>query len=156
MSILDRLGPKRIIIVSSSPQVRYPDYYGIDMSSMEQFIAFKAAMALLEERGMWYLATDVYYKCREQLNKPVAERVNCVKEIYSSFTDQEISDKISELLTPPIVNAEVKIVFQTLDGLHNACPDHPGDWYFSGNYPTPGGILLVNKAFIEYYEKYNK
>lgn len=154
--ILDRLSPKRIVIVSSSPQVRYPDYYGIDMSSMDHFIAFKAALALLEERGMWHLVTDVYCKCREQLTKAPAERVNCVKEIYAPFTEEEISDKIVELLTPPNVKAEVKIVYQTLEGLHKACPNHPGDWYFSGDFPTPGGTLLVNKAFIDYYEQYNK
>jgi len=154
--ILDRLSPKRIVIVSSSPQVRYPDYYGIDMSSMDHFIAFKAALALLEERGMWHLVTDVYCKCREQLTKAPEERVNCVKEIYAPFTEEEISDKIVELLTPPNVKAEVKIVYQTLDGLHKACPNHPGDWYFSGDFPTPGGTLLVNKAFIDYYEQYNK
>ncbi|MBO5812345.1 MAG: amidophosphoribosyltransferase, partial [Bacteroidaceae bacterium] len=154
--ILDRLSPKRIVIVSSSPQVRYPDYYGIDMSSMDHFIAFKAALALLEERGLWHLVTDVYCKCREQLTKAPEERVNCVKEIYAPFTEEEISDKIVELLTPPNVKAEVKIVYQTLDGLHKACPNHPGDWYFSGDFPTPGGTLLVNKAFIDYYEQYNK
>lgn len=154
--ILDRLSPKRIVIVSSSPQVRYPDYYGIDMSSMDHFIAFKAALALLEERGMWHLVTDVYCKCREQLTKAPEERINCVKEIYAPFTEEEISDKIVELLTPPNVKAEVKIVYQTLEGLHKACPNHPGDWYFSGDFPTPGGTLLVNKAFIDYYEQYNK
>lgn len=154
--ILDRLSPKRIVIVSSSPQVRYPDYYGIDMSSMDHFIAFKAALALLEERGLWHIVTDVYCKCREQLTKAPEERVNCVKEIYAPFTEEEISDKIVELLTPPNVKAEVKIVYQTLDGLHKACPNHPGDWYFSGDFPTPGGTLLVNKAFIDYYEQYNK
>ena len=154
--ILDRLSPKRIVIVSSSPQVRYPDYYGIDMSSMDHFNAFKAALALLEERGMWHLVTDVYCKCREQLTKAPEERINCVKEIYAPFTEEEISDKIVELLTPPNVKAEVKIVYQTLEGLHKACPNHPGDWYFSGDFPTPGGTLLVNKAFIDYYEQYNK
>ena len=156
LRILDRLEPKRIVIVSSSPQVRYPDYYGIDMSSMDHFIAFKAAMALLEERGMWNVVTDVYCKCREQLSKPASERINCVKEIYAPFTVDEISDKIRELLTPADCKAEVKIVYQTLDGLHKACPNHLGDWYFSGDFPTPGGTLLVNKAFIDYYEKYNK
>lgn len=153
ISILDRLGPKRIVIVSSSPQVRYPDYYGIDMSSMDHFIAFKAALELLRDRGMWHIATDVYCKCREQLNKPAAERVNCVKEIYDRFTPEEISEKIVELLTPEGCKAEIRIVYQTLDGLHKACPNHLGDWYFSGDFPTPGGTLLVNKAFIDYYEK---
>ena len=156
LKILDRLNPKRIVIVSSSPQVRYPDYYGIDMSSLDHFIAFKAALALLEERGMWNVVTDVYCKCREQLSKPADERVNCVKEIYAPFTEEEISAKIQEMLTAPTVKAEVKIVYQTLDGLHAACPKTPGDWYFSGDFPTPGGTLLVNKAFIDYYEKYYK
>ena len=153
LRILDRLNPKRIVIVSSSPQVRYPDYYGIDMSSMDHFIAFKAAMALLEERGMWNVVTDVYCKCREQLSKPAAERVNCVKEIYAPFTVEEISDKMVELLRAPGVETDVRIVFQSIEGLHQAIPNHPGDWYFSGDFPTPGGTLLVNKAFIDYYEK---
>ncbi len=153
ISILDRLCPKRIVIVSSSPQVRYPDYYGIDMSSMDHFIAFKAALELLQERGMWHMVTDIYCKCREQMTKPASERINCVKEIYDQFTSEEISQKIVELLTPAGCKAEIKIVYQTLDGLHNACPNHLGDWYFSGDFPTPGGTLLVNKAFIDYYEK---
>ena len=156
LRILDRLNPKRIVIVSSSPQVRYPDYYGIDMSTMDHFIAFKAALALLEERGMWNMITDVYCKCLEQVGKPASERVNCVKEIYKPFTEQEISDKICEMLTPPDVKAQVKIVYQSLDGLHKACPNHLGDWYFSGDFPTEGGTLLVNKAFIDYYEKFYK
>lgn len=154
INILDRLEPKRIVIVSSSPQVRYPDYYGIDMSSMDQFIAFKAAMVLLEERGMWDVVTDVYIQCKKQLDKSAEERINCVKAIYEHFTVDEISDKIAELLTPAGTKAQVKIVYQTMEGLHKACPNHPGDWYFSGDFPTPGGTLLVNKAFIEYYEKY--
>lgn len=156
ISILDRLGPKRIVVVSSSPQVRYPDYYGIDMSSMDHFVAFKAALELLKDRGMWQVVTDVYCKCLEQLKKPAEERRNCVKEIYSYFTPEEISEKIVELLTPEGCKAEIKIVYQTIDGLHRACPNHKGDWYFSGDFPTPGGTLLVNKAFIDYYEKYYK
>lgn len=156
ISILDRLNPKRIVIVSSSPQVRYPCYYGIDMSTMDQFIAFKAALALLEERGMWHLVTDVYCKCREQLTKPAAERVNCVKAIYEPFTVDEITEKIAEMLAPATAKAEVRIVYQTMEGLHKACPNHPGDWYFSGDFPTPGGTLQVNKAFIDYYEQYNR
>ena len=154
INILDRLGPKNIVIVASSPQVRYPDYYGIDMSSMDHFIAFKAALALLEERGMWDVVTDVYMQCRKQLDKPANERVNCVKAIYERFTVDEISAKIAELLTPIGTNAKVKIVYQTMEGLHKACPNHPGDWYFSGDFPTPGGTVLVNKAFIDYYENY--
>ena len=153
ISILDRLCPKRIVIVSSSPQVRYPDYYGIDMSSMDHFIAFKAALELLRERGEWNVVTDVYRRCLEQLDKPSSERENCVKAIYNGFTPEEISDKIVELLTPSDCKAEIRIVYQTLDGLHNACPNHLGDWYFSGDFPTPGGVLQVNKAFIDYYEK---
>ena len=153
ISILDRLHPKKIVIVSSSPQVRYPDYYGIDMASMEQFIAFKAAIALLEERGMQRVIEDVYLKSKAQLSLPKEEMVNYVKEIYAPFTDEEISAKMVELLTPAGTQAKVEIVYQTLEGLHEACPDHEGDWYFSGDYPTPGGVKLVNQAFIDYVEQ---
>ena len=153
IGILDRLHPKKIIIVSSSPQVRYPDYYGIDMSRMKEFIAFRAAIALLKERNMKQLIADVYQKCIAQRNLPKTEMVNHVKEIYAPFTANEISGKIAELLTPPETKAEVQIVYQTLEGLHTSCPDHPGDWYFSGDYPTPGGMKLVNEAFINYVEQ---
>ncbi|WP_455496870.1 amidophosphoribosyltransferase [Coprobacter sp.] len=153
IGILDRLHPKKIIIVSSSPQVRYPDYYGIDMSRMKEFIAFRAAIALLKEKGMAQTITDVYQKCINQRKLPKAEMVNYVKEIYAPFSTDEISEKIAELLTPPETKAEVQIVYQTLEGLHTSCPDHPGDWYFSGNYPTPGGTKLVNEAFINYVEQ---
>ena len=153
IGILDRLHPKKIIIVSSSPQVRYPDYYGIDMSRMKEFIAFRAAIALLKERNMKQLIADVYQKCITQRNLPKTEMVNHVKEIYAPFTANEISKKIAELLTPPETKAEVQIVYQTLEGLHTSCPDHPGDWYFSGDYPTPGGMKLVNEAFINYVEQ---
>lgn len=152
ISILDRLQPKKIVIVSSSPQVRYPDYYGIDMASMNQFIAFKAAVALLRQRGMQPVIANVYAKCKQQLNMPKEQMVNYVKEIYAPFTDEEISAKMVELLKPATVRADVQIVYQTLDGLHEACPEHLGDWYFSGNYPTPGGVKLVNQAFIDYVE----
>lgn len=152
ISILDRLRPKKIVIVSSSPQVRYPDYYGIDMASMNQFVAFKAAIALLKERGMQAVIANVYSKCKAQLSLPKEEMVNYVKEIYAPFTDEEISAKMVELLKPDSVNAEVEIVYQTLDGLHEACPNHSGDWYFSGDYPTPGGVKLVSKAFVDYVE----
>ena len=152
ISILDRLRPRKIVIVSSSPQVRYPDYYGIDMASMNQFIAFKAAIALLKERGMETVIANVYSKCKAQLKLPKEDMVNHVKEIYAPFSDEEISAKMVQLLKPKSVNAEVEIVYQTLDGLHEACPDHTGDWYFSGNYPTPGGVKLVNKAFVDYME----
>lgn len=153
ISILDRLGPKRIVIVSSSPQVRYPDYYGIDMASMEQFIAFKAAMSLLVKRGMPDTIRQVYQKSLAQVGKPKEQIVNYVKEIYAPFTDEEISQEMARMLTPEGTRAEVIIVYQSLEGLHQACPGHPGDWYFSGDYPTPGGNKLVNKAFIEYIEK---
>ena len=152
ISILDRLRPRKIVIVSSSPQVRYPDYYGIDMASINQFIAFKAAIALLKERGMETVIANVYSKCKAQLKLPKEDMVNHVKEIYAPFSDEEISAKMVQLLKPKSVNAEVEIVYQTLDGLHEACPDHTGDWYFSGNYPTPGGVKLVNKAFVDYME----
>lgn len=154
IGILDRLHPKKIVIVSSSPQVRYPDYYGIDMSSMEQFIAFRAAVALLIERGMKDVLASAYRKCKAQQNLPKEKMVNYVKDVYAPFTDGEISAKIVELLTPAGTQAKVEIVYQTLEGLHQACPKHTGDWYFSGDYPTPGGIKMLNKVFIDYIEKY--
>ena len=152
IGILDRLSPKKIVIVSSSPQVRYPDYYGIDMASLEQFIAFRAAISLLVKRDMKDVIRKVYEKSVAQKNLPKEEIVNYVKEIYSHFTDEEISEEMVLLLTPKGTKAEVKIVYQTLDNLHKACPDHPGDWYFSGDYPTPGGNRMVNRAFIDYIE----
>lgn len=152
LRILDRLSPRKLVIVSSSPQVRYPDCYGIDMSRMEEFIAFKAAMALIRERGMSYVIDSVYQKCKAQEHLPKEETVNYVKEIYAPFTDEEISAKIAELLRPEGLKAEVEIVYQTVEAMHRAIPDHPGDWYFTGNYPTPGGNRLVSKAFINYYE----
>ncbi|MBD5205772.1 MAG: amidophosphoribosyltransferase [Bacteroidales bacterium] len=155
--ILDRLHPRRIVIVSSSPQVRYPDYYGIDMSRMDEFIAFRAAVALAEERGKSEILTDIYEKCKAQLSLPKEEMKNHVKELYNLFTDEEISEKIVEILKPEDVQSEVKIVYQSLDGLHASCPDHKGDWYFSGNYPTPGGVRRINEAYINYIEEiYNK
>lgn len=150
--ILDRLHPKRIVVVSSSPQVRYPDYYGIDMSRMAEFCAFRAAIALIQERGMGDLITSTYRKCKAQEDWKKEDVVNYVKEIYAPFTDEEISDKIAEMITGPEIKAEVKLVYQSIEGLHNAIPNHPGDWYFSGNYPTPGGNKMVNQAFINWYE----
>lgn len=150
--ILDRLKPKKIVIVSSSPQVRYPDYYGIDMSRMGEFAAFRAAMALLKERGMADVIDSVYKKCKAQQNLPKEMVVNYVTDIYAPFTDDEISKKIAEMLTPSGTNAEVEIIYQSIEGLHKAIPNHHGDWYFSGNYPTPGGNKMVNQAFINYYE----
>lgn len=146
--ILDRLHPKKTIIVSSSPQIRYPDYYGIDMSSMEQFIAFKAAVALLEERGMSDILKQVYDKI---IAGDTSE--NHVKEIYAPFSDEEISAKIAELLTPSDIGTEVQLIFQTIDELHKSCPDHLGDWYFTGDYPTPGGLRMLNRAYVDYYNK---
>lgn len=153
IGILDRLHPKKIVIVSSSPQVRYPDYYGIDMASMDQFIAFKATVELLKDRGMQSVLDEVYQKCKAQADLPKEEIQNYVKEIYAPFSDEEISQKMVELLTPKGTKAQVEIVYQTLDGLHEACPNHLGDWYFSGNYPTPGGVRMLNKAFIHYMEE---
>lgn len=150
--ILDRLHPKRIVVVSSSPQVRYPDYYGIDMSRMAEFCAFRAAIALIQERGMGDLITSTYKKCKAQEDWKKEDAVNYVKEIYAPFTDEEISNKIAEMITGPEIKAEVKLVYQSIEGLHNAIPNHPGDWYFSGNYPTPGGNKMVNQAFINWYE----
>ena len=152
IKMLDRLNPKKIVIVSSSPQVRYPDYYGIDMSRMAEFCAFRAAVALLKERGEEHVLDEVYKAALKQEELPHDQRVNCVKRIYESFSDDEISDKIARMLTPDDCKTEVKIVYQTLDGLHRAVPDCPGDWYFSGNYPTPGGNVLVNRAYINFYE----
>lgn len=154
IKILDRLHPKKIVIVSSSPQVRYPDYYGIDMARMNEFIAFKAAIALLEERGMRDVIERAYNKSKAQENLPKEKMENYVKEIYAPFTDEEISSKMVELLTEGEgIQAKVEIVYQSLEGLHEACPNHSGDWYFSGNYPTPGGVRQVNKAFINYIEQ---
>lgn len=153
IGILDRLHPRKIVIVSSSPQVRYPDYYGIDMSRMNEFIAFKAAVALLKDRGMESVIMDVYKKAKKQESEGGKAMVNYVKEIYAPFTDEEISAKMVDLLTPAGTHAKVEIVYQTLDGLHASCPNHPGDWYFSGDYPTPGGVRMVNKAFIDYFEE---
>ena len=150
--ILDRLHPKRIVVVSSSPQVRYPDYYGIDMSRMAEFCAFRAAIALIQERGMGDLITSTYQKCKAQEDWKKEDVVNYVTEIYAPFTDEEISDKIAEMITGPEIKAEVKLVYQSIEGLHKSIPNHPGDWYFSGNYPTPGGNKMVNQAFINWYE----
>ena len=152
LRMLDRLHPRRIIVVSSSPQVRYPDCYGIDMSRMAEFIAFKAAVELLKSSGCGNILDETYAKALNELKKPVGEQVNCVKTIYESFTDKEISAQIAKMLKGLEVKAEVDIVYQTLDGLHEAIPGHPGDWYFSGDYPTPGGVRLVNQAFVNYYE----
>lgn len=150
--IMDRLHPRRIVVVSSSPQVRYPDYYGIDMAKMEEFIAFRATIALHKERGTESILENVYKLCKAQENLPKEEVVNYVRQIYKPFTAEEISDKMAEMLRPEGVTTEIHIVYQSLDGLHKACPHSPGDWYFSGHYPTPGGNKRVTEAFINYYE----
>ena len=150
--ILDRLHPKKIVIVSSSPQVRSPDWYGIDMARLDEFIAFIAAVALLQERGQEWILEEIYRQCKAQEKLPAGEYRNYVRRIYDPFTDEEISAKIVELLKTDDVKAEVEIVYQSLEGLHKACPNHPGDWYFSGDYPTPGGYKLLNRAYIDYYE----
>ena len=153
IGILDRLNPKKIVIVSSSPQVRYPDYYGIDMARMSEFIAFRAAIELLRDRDMKDVIAAAYRKAKAQADLPKEQMVNYVKDIYAPFTDDEIAAKMVELLKPESVRAKVQIVYQPLQGLHEACPHHPGDWYFSGNYPTPGGVKLLNRAFIDYIEQ---
>lgn len=153
LRMLDRLHPRKIVVVSSSPQVRYPDYYGIDMSRMGEFTAFRAAVALLRERGMENVLDETYRRCKEQEGLTDIELTNCVKAVYAPFTPEEISAKIVEMLTADgHINAEVELVYQSLSGMHEAIPGCPGDWYFSGDYPTPGGIRLVNRAFINYYE----
>lgn len=152
LRMLDRLHPRRIIVVSSSPQVRYPDCYGIDMSRMAEFIAFKAAVELLKASGRSHIIDETYRRALENLKKPAEEQVNCVKAIYEPFSDSEISTQIAKMLTNENIHASVDIVYQSIEGLHRAIPNHPGDWYFSGNYPTPGGVRLVNQAFVNYYE----
>ena len=156
ISILDRLKPKKIVIVSSAPQIRYPDCYGIDMAKMGDFIAFQAAIQLLKENKKEQLINNIYNKCKKQENYPKEKIKNYVKEIYKPFTPEEISKKISTLLTPKNIKADVSIIYQNIENLHSACPKHKGDWYFTGNYPTPGGVKVVNKAFINYIEGSNK
>ena len=151
--ILDRLHPRRIVVVSSSPQVRYPDYYGIDMARMEEFIAFQAAIQLALDRGRRDKIMDIYERCLRQRNIPNEEKKNLVKELYDLFTDEEISAKIAGMLRPDGIEAEVRIVYQSLEGHRQACPNHPGDWYFSGEYPTPGGLERINEAYISYIEE---
>jgi len=152
LKILDRLGPKKIVVVSSAPQIRYPDCYGIDMSRMGEFVAFEAAISLLKEQNMEDVILGVYQKCKDSAHLPKEEVVNYVKAIYEPFTDQEISDRIAKIITPEKTKAKVHVIYQTLDNLHKACPDHTGDWYFSGDYPTPGGNKVVNRAFVNWME----
>ncbi len=156
LRILDRLNPKKIVVVSSAPQIRFPDCYGIDMAKMGDFIAFEATIQLLHDTNQTAIIDEVYKKCLEQVDLPKEQVRNYVKEIYAPFTDEQISAKIAELLTPPTIKAKVEIVFQSVENLHIACPNHLGDWYFTGNYPTPGGNKVVNKAFINWVEKRNE
>mgnify|MGYP001138353391 CR=1 FL=1 len=156
IKIIDRLHPKKIIIVSSAPQIRYPDCYGIDMSKMGQFVAFEAAIQLLHQRGLKHIIDEVYEKCKASLLLPKEEIVNHVKDIYRPFTQEEISAQITKIITPKDTVAQVEVIYQTLDNLHVACPNHTGDWYFSGNYPTPGGNKVVNKAFVNWKEGSNQ
>jgi amidophosphoribosyltransferase len=156
LRILDRLDPKRIIVVSSAPQIRYPDCYGIDMAKMGDFIAFEATIALLKESGRGHIIDEVYKKSKAQEQLPKEQIVNYVKEIYAPFTDEEVSAKIAQMLTPENIKAQVDIVYQSVENLHKACPGHLGDWYFTGDYPTPGGNKVVNKAFINFVEGKNE
>ena len=155
LRILDRLNPKRIVVASSAPQIRYPDCYGIDMARLGDFVAFQAAISLIKERGMEHLIDEVYAKCKAQIELPKEENTNQVKAIYEPFTTEELNDRISQLLTPKGMKAEVKIVFQSIEGLHASCPNHQGDWYFTGDFPTPGGHKVVNRAFVYYVEGRN-
>ena len=156
IKILDRLQPKKIVVVSSAPQIRYPDCYGIDMAKIGDFIAFKAALELLKETNQYHIVDDTYQKCKEQQLKSDEEIVNYVRDIYKPFTPEQISDKIAQMLKTSEINAEVEVIYQSIEGLHRACPDNKGDWYFTGNYPTPGGSRVVNQAFINFYEGNDK
>jgi amidophosphoribosyltransferase len=152
ITLLERLEPKSIVIVSSAPQIRYPDCYGIDMSRMYEFVAFRALLALLKDTKQTYLLEETYNQCVETLHLEVHKIKNLVQPLYALFSDEQISNKIAEIIKPPHIKAEVKVVYQTIDNLHKACPNHTGDWYFSGNYPTLGGNRIVNKAFINFME----
>jgi amidophosphoribosyltransferase len=155
LSILDRLSPKKIIVVSSAPQIRYPDCYGIDMAVLGKFVAFEACISLLKEKGKENLMEDVYERAKAELEKPKEEQVNVVRELYAQFTANEISDKIAQLIKPKNLKAELKLIYQGIEGLHQSCPNHTGDWYFTGKYPTSGGIKVSNRAFVNYMEGKN-
>lgn len=150
LKMLDRIGPKKIVVVSSAPQIRFPDCYGIDMSKMGEFLAFRAMIALLKERKLDYMLGEVYEQCLQAANETHPK--NYVKQLYDQFTDQEISAKISQIVRPPEMKAELEVVFQTVENLHKACPKHMGDWYFTGNYPTPGGMRVVNRSYVNYMQ----
>jgi amidophosphoribosyltransferase len=153
--MLSRLQPKKIIVVSSAPQIRYPDCYGIDMSKLGDFIAFKAAIALLKDRNMEQVLNDVHLKIKQLEANNELHTENVVRQVYKPFTTQEISDKIAQLITPSGVDVPVEVIYQTIEDLHDSCPTNTGDWYFTGNYPTPGGNKVVNKAFLNYIEGKN-
>ena len=152
LRILDRLGPKKIIVVSSAPQIRYPDCYGIDMAVIGKFVAFEATILLLKERGKEKWLDEAYKRAKQELEKPKEDQVNIVKELYSAFSTTEISDKIAAMIRPRELNAGFELIYQSIEGLHSACPDHKGDWYFTGRYPTPGGNKVSNQAFVNYME----
>ena len=152
LKILDRLKPKKIVVVSSAPQIRYPDCYGIDMAILGKFVAFEAAISLLKEKGMQEVISETYRLAQEQLNLPKEKQINAVKAIYEPFSAEEISDKIAQLIRPSNLSCELEIIYQTIEGLHQSCPEHLGDWYFTGNYPTPGGTRVANKAFVHYMQ----
>ena len=154
--MLDRLSPKKIIIVSSAPQIRFPDCYGIDMAKMTDLIAFRAAVSLLEENGEKDKLEEIYKSCISENQKEASKIKNIVKRVYSDFSDEQLSNKISQMLKEEDINAEVEVIYQTIDNLHKACPNNLGDWYFSGEYPTKGGNKVVNQAFINYFEGSNK
>jgi len=153
--MLSRLEPKKIIVVSSAPQIRYPDCYGIDMSKLGDFIAFRAAIELMKERGKEACLQELYDKCKELQRTGQLHTENVVRMVYKPFTTQEISDKIAQLITPPEIHTPIEVIYQTIESLHKACPTNTGDWYFTGNYPTPGGNRVVNKAFMNYMEGKN-
>ena len=156
LRMLDRLHPKKIIVVSSAPQIRYPDCYGIDMAKLEDFVAFRAALALHKENNSEHVIAEIYQKCLCHMKSKENQEVNYVKELYAPFSTGEISKKIAELLSPSDINAEVQIIYQTIENLHKACPNNLGDWYFTGDYPTLGGNRVVNRAFINFYEGKNQ
>lgn len=152
LKMMDRLHPKQIVVVSSAPQIRYPDCYGIDMARLEHLVAFNAALELHRDRGTDSIIEEIYEKCKKQLAMADSEVINHVKELYDPFTDEEISDKVAEIISEDNINAQVKLIFQSVEDLHKACPENLGDWYFTGNYPTNGGNRVVNKAYINFYE----
>jgi amidophosphoribosyltransferase len=153
--MLARLGPKKILVLSSAPQIRYPDCYGIDMSKLGDFIAFRAAIELLKERGMEDLLKELTEKCKEMQRNNQLHIENVVRQVYKPFTTEEISNKIAQLITPPEIDLSVEVIYQTIEDLHDSCPTNTGDWYFTGNYPTPGGNKVCNKAFLNYMEGKN-